>query len=144
MDYLEIKDGKNLESLINNNSMFNDQQEIVNFIVHSADISHSVKEWSISEKWSNYIYLEFFKQGDKEKSQQLIVSMFCDRSTTSIPKAQIGFIAGIISPTYDLLIRLFPNLSEILHNINNNNDQWEKLAIEEEKLKEIMKIEALK
>ncbi len=133
MDYLDIKEGKNIEKLINGNSAFNDQQEIINFIVHSADISHNVKEWSISEKWSLSIYEEFFKQGEIEKKSNLPISMFCDRDSTNIPKAQIGFLSAIITPTFELLIRIFPNFKKIINNVNKNNENWERMLHENEK-----------
>jgi len=141
MDYLEIKDGKNLNKLISNNSVFSDQQELINYIVHSADISHNVKEWCISEKWSGLIYEEFFNQGEMEKRLKMTVSMFCDRETTNIPKAQIGFIAAIICPTFELLIRLFPNFNKIINNINKNNENWEnKLSKNNESSKNVQEV----
>jgi hypothetical protein len=147
MDYLDIKEGKNIGRLISNDEkdpnkaaelMYKDQQLIINYFVHCADISHNVKDWSISEKWSNLIYEEFFNQGDVEKSKNLKVSMFCDREKTNIPDSQIGFLKVIIVPAFELLIRMFPNFNKIMNNINKNNEIWVKLKEEKAKEKEKM------
>ena len=126
MDYLEITDGQNLNKLIKKDTFFNDQQEIINFVLHSADISHNTKEWKISEIWTQNVYEEFFNQGDIEKGNDLPVSNFCDRETTVIPKDQIGFISAIISPNFDLLLRIFPHLKKLKENIVKNKEIWEK------------------
>ena len=71
LDHLEIHNGKNVEKILKqtNNSIFSEQQEMINFMVHSADISHNVKSWSISRVWTKLIYEEFFNQGDLEKKE---------------------------------------------------------------------------
>ena len=113
-------------------NVFDDQQEILNFVMHSADISHNTKDWKISSLWSKLVYEEFFLQGDLEKQKNLSVSMFCDRNSTNIPKAQIGFIVGIILPNFDLLIKLFPELYRVRENIEKNRDKWEEQVEEKE------------
>jgi len=128
------KDSNEKRSLISPESknVFDDQQEILNFVMHSADISHNTKDWKISSLWSKLVYEEFFLQGDLEKQKNLSVSMFCDRNSTNIPKAQIGFIVGIILPNFDLLIKLFPELYRVRENIEKNRDKWEEQVEEKE------------
>jgi len=128
------KDSNEKRSLISPESknVFDDQQEILNFVMHSADISHNTKDWKISSLWSKLVYEEFFLQGDLEKQKNLSVSMFCVRNSTNIPKAQIGFIVGIILPNFDLLIKLFPELYRVRENIEKNRDKWEEQVEEKE------------
>jgi len=114
-------------------NLFDEQQEILNFIMHSADISHNSKDWKISKKWSSLVYKEFFNQGDMELEQDLPYSMFCDRNTTNIPKAQIGFIVGIIAPNFELLSKLFSELSKLSQNLEENRNKWEELLEKENK-----------
>lgn len=51
---------------------------------HLADISNSAKPFEICKQWTEYLYEEFFKQGDLEKERGYTVSMFMDRNTTNI------------------------------------------------------------
>jgi hypothetical protein len=127
IDYLEIDHGNNIEKLLKEtkNSVFSEQQEVINFLIHSADVSHNSKPWNISKIWSRMIYDEFFHQGDLEKEKGLPVSMFCDRETANISGAQVGFITGIIIPTFQLLVRLFPDLNCTLENLEKNNENWQ-------------------
>jgi hypothetical protein len=63
-----------------------------------------------------------------ERSLNIPISMFCDRNNSNIPKAQIGFIKGIILPTFDVLVNFFPSLSYLINNIDDNLSNWGKLA----------------
>ena len=103
---------KTEENQNNLNTLFNTQQSILNMFMHSADISNSAKPDKISEKWIKRIYEEFFVQGDLEKQLGLTVSNFCDRETTNINKAMIGFINYVVSPTFELLSTLVYELAE--------------------------------
>jgi len=119
------KDGKRQLVSPDSKNVFDDQQEILNFLIHSADISANTKCWDISLKWGDLVYEEFFLQGDLEREKGLPFSMFCDRKTTNVPKAQIGFIVGIILPNFELLIKMFPELAILKKNVENNRDNWE-------------------
>ena len=103
---------KTEENQNNLNKLFNTQQSILNMIMHSADISNPAKPEKISENWIKRIYKEFFVQGDMEKKLGLTVSNFCDRETTNINKAMIGFINYVISPTFELLSTIVYELTE--------------------------------
>jgi len=126
LDFVGVNEGENISKLVNKDTMYNDQQELINYFVHSADISHNAKEWKISEVWTKFVYEEFFNQGDIEKANGLPVSNFCDREITCIPKDQIGFISVIIAPNFDLLLRIFPHLKKLKENLSNNKETWEK------------------
>jgi len=51
LDYLEVNNGENINKLIMNNidSFNSDHHDLINFLVHSADISHNTKVWKITE-----------------------------------------------------------------------------------------------
>ena len=69
--------------------------------IKSADIGHSAKITELHEKWTQLVCEEFFHQGDLEKERKLVVSIYCDRETTDIPKSQAGFIKNICLPLYE-------------------------------------------
>lgn len=124
----------------NNSKKFDIQQEFMNFIVHSADISHPAKTWDIELKWSNLIFKEFFNQGDLEKSMRMPISFLCNRETTNIPRSQVGFINNIIRPTFELVKSILPNMDTLMNLIEDNLKRWNELDIQETKKKEEMQL----
>ena len=148
-----IKKGVNFENIFNEKEdnknivkLFDKQQKIFNMIIHTADISNPGKPDKISYEWTKRVYGEFFIQGDLEKKQGLTVSMFCDRETTNINKAMIGFISFVVGPTIDTLTNLIPEVNDYSeycrfnlkkHQIGAKND--DKKAAAEKKMKEMKK-----
>lgn len=126
-NWKELKKANEEELLISPNSknLFDDQQEIINLLVHGADISHNTKPFKISEKWTEYLTEEFHSQGDKEKALGLPISFLCDRQTTNVPKSQIGFINFVIIPTFEVLAEAFPSLNYLVVISKNNVAEWE-------------------
>ncbi len=61
-------------------------------VLHSADISHPGKPWSIHHAWTESLMEEYFKQGEKEKELGLPCSPLCDRDNTLIAESQIGMM----------------------------------------------------
>ena len=127
------EDGKNFkfQLLTGNEQTKNDeQQSLLDFIIHLADLAHNTRLFSISLKWVKLLTEEFWRQGDLEKQRNLPISFLCDRENTNIPQSQIGFISGFILPTFDCLSNIFPTLKFTLENANNNLKKWQKLSNE--------------
>ena len=113
----EIKEGKNFEKLFDFDekeagSLFEAQQNMLNMFLHSSDISNPAKPDKISSLWTERVYGEFFVQGDLEKSKNLPVSAFCDRETTNINQAMIGFINFVVMPTVNILVTLINEVKD--------------------------------
>ena len=122
-----IKKGKNFENIFNEQkdnknmvNLFDTQQTMLNMIIHTADISNPGKPDKISGEWTKRVYDEFFVQGDMEKKLNITVSMFCDRETTNINKAMIGFISFVVGPTIDTLTNLIPEVYDYTEYCRNN------------------------
>ena len=113
------KDGKNI---------FEEQQNLFDFVVHVCDIAHNAKKFSISLQWVELLTNEFWKQGDKEKKLGLNVSFGCDREQYNIPISQVGFIKAFIVPTFDVLNDIFPSLDFFCKNVQNNLETWKSLS----------------
>ena len=77
-----------------------DKLMIMKLSFHLADISNTAKKWEICKDWTDLLYVEFFAQGDLERTQKFPISNLFDRHTTNIAKSQIGFIDFIIKPSY--------------------------------------------
>ena len=114
-------------------SIKSEQQNILDFFIHTADLAHNSKLFKISLKWVELLSEEFWLQGDKEKSLGINVSYLCDRNKVNVPKDQVGFLNGVILPTFDILTQLFPGLNYTTENIMNNIKEWQKLADENRK-----------
>ena len=125
---------KNFPNLLNEtNNLFDEQQEILNFLIHTCDIGHGAKPFALSLQWTNNIMEEFWNQGDLEKRKGLPVSFLCDRDKADVPKNQIVFIKSILSPNYEILIEIFPGLSHFKVNLEDNINNWVKIMEEKEK-----------
>ena len=133
-----IKKGKNFEKIFEENDekmvkLYDSQQCILNMIIHTADISNPGKPDKISAAWTKRVYDEFFVQGDYEKKLGLEISNFCDRNTTNINKAMVGFISFVVGPTIDTLTNLIPEVFDYTeycrsnlrkHKIGAKNDDY--------------------
>jgi hypothetical protein len=130
-----ITEGKNLNKLINIDSgrTFDDQQEILNFIIHTCDLGHNAKSFDISLKWTYLLMNEFWNQGDFEREKSMPISFLCDRNTAEVPKSQVVFIKSIILPNYEVLVDMFSEMLYMKENIENNLNCW--MKIYEENLK---------
>jgi hypothetical protein len=111
----------------NEKTKFNEQQSLLNYIIHMADLGHNCKKFEISLQWVRLLSMEFWEQGDKEKEKGLPVSFLCDRNKVDIPSSQIGFIKGFIASSFDCLVSIFPKLKYTMDNAKDNIDEWKKL-----------------
>jgi len=111
-------------------SLFDEQQSVLNFMIHTSDIAHNSKKFKISQKWTDYLMEEFWQQGDREKRLGLPISFLCDRTTADVPKGQIGFFKAIIIPTFDTLVELLPDLNYVKEEIEKNYEEWGKIIDE--------------
>ena len=120
-----------LNLLTGNEQTKNEEQQcLLDFIIHLADLAHNTRLFNISIKWVELLSEEFWLQGDLEKQRNLPVSFLCDRENTNVPQSQKGFITGFIIPTFEILTNIFPTLKFTLDNANKNYKQWQKLLNE--------------
>lgn len=122
---LEIVDGSNVSSLTNelsNSDLFAVQQEFLNIFLHTSDISNPTKPWLVYQTWADLVMREFWAQGDEERKLNIPISFLCDRKTTKIPNAQIGFIDGIVLPLLTTFVSYFPGLNFLLLNCKQNRE----------------------
>ncbi len=132
-----IKNGENSENIVKNsgNNLFNEQQEILNYLIHIGDISHNTKKFEITYKWSLLLTQEFWRQGDEEKEKGFNVNFLYDRNNIDIGRNQVGFIKGIIFPSFDLLVNFLPELMYYSDNMKENLRRWNEISEELNKKK---------
>ena len=138
----KIKNGKNFNIMFKEtdaNKLFDAQQEVLNMLIHSADISNPAKPSKISQQWTDKVYEEFFRQGDLEKSMGVPISMMCDRLSTNVNQAMIGFISFVVMPTIDILYNILPELPEYSKNIQENLKKHQLEFSKDEQAKKLKK-----
>lgn len=112
--------------------------------IHLADISNPTKPWELTLKWTELLFEEFFKQGDKEREMGLKISDLMDRSITNIAKAQLGFIDVIVTPAYESFAKFLKILNKNIKNMKKNRETWAGRVSEyqvkmEEGMKQVMR-----
>jgi len=66
--------------------------QVLQNLVHCADLSNPTKPLEIYRKWVDRIMEEFFQQGDKERLHSLDISPMCDRHSATVEKTQVNII----------------------------------------------------
>ena len=99
-----------------------DNQEFMNLLIHSADISNPTKPFNIYLKWAKLVFEEFCQQGDKEKALGLVCT--CDRNTVKLNKNQIGFIDYVVEGYVSSFVQIFPSLKFLHDNLVVNREKF--------------------
>ena len=92
--------------------------------IHLSDISNPTKNWDLTLKWTELLFEEFFKQGDKERELGIKITDLMDRSTTNIAKAQLGFIDVIVLPSYEAFVNFIKIANKNIKNMKKNREIW--------------------
>ena len=92
--------------------------------MHLSDISNPTKHWDLTLRWTELLFEEFFKQGDKERELGLKITDLMDRATTNIAKAQLGFIDVIVMPSYEAFSKFIKIASKNIKNMTKNREIW--------------------
>ena len=111
----------------NEKTKFDEQQVLLNYLMHMADLGHNCKKYEISKQWVKLLCEEFWIQGDKERKLGIPISFLCDRDKIDVPASQVNFLKGFIISSFDSLVEMFPNLSYTMDNAKNNINNWQKL-----------------
>ena len=109
------KTGNFNENINNTNE---DNQNYLNLIIHSADISNPTKPFNIYINWGKLVYEELSSIGDKEKEYGIKCSF--DREKLTLEKSQISFIDYIVQPFYSNFLTIFPKLQYLNDNVIKN------------------------
>jgi hypothetical protein len=134
----KIRTSKEQERFIflsgNDKTKFDEQQLLLNYLIHMADLGHNCKKFEISVIWIQLLCEEFWEQGDREREKGLPISFMCDRNNIDVPNSQIGFLKGFILSSFECLVEMFPKLHFTIDNAENNIKQWTKFQSEKKLL----------
>ena len=96
----------------------------MNIAMHAADVSPPTRRFDLTRKWTYLLFDEFFDQGDREKIEELPITMLCDRTTTSVSGCQPGFLNFIVIPLFTNIVKVMPNMRETLERGQSNVQNW--------------------
>ncbi|KAM4826268.1 high affinity cAMP-specific and IBMX-insensitive 3',5'-cyclic phosphodiesterase 8A isoform 2-T2 [Thomomys bottae] len=100
---------------------------IKRMMIKCADVSNPCRALELCIEWAARISEEYFSQTDEEKQRNLPVVMPAfDRSTCSIPKAQLSFMDYFITEMFDAW-DAFIGLPELMQHLDNNFKYWKGL-----------------
>ena len=122
---------------------YTDRIQVLQNMVHCADLSNPTKPLAAYKLWVDRIMEEFFQQGDKERSLGMDISPMCDRYNATIEKSQViinhsmlsaglisslqvGFIDYIVHPLWETWADLVhPDAQDILDALEDNRDWYQ-------------------
>lgn len=105
---------------------YDDRIQVLQNMIHCADLSNPTKPLDIYIKWTDRIMEEFWRQGDKERDLGLEISPMCDKRVASVEKHQVGFIEFIVHPLWETWADLvYPDASAILETLEQNRDWYQ-------------------
>ncbi|XP_059062175.1 cAMP-specific 3',5'-cyclic phosphodiesterase, isoforms N/G isoform X2 [Achroia grisella] len=107
---------------------YTDRIQVLENLVHCADLSNPTKPLSLYKRWVGLLMEEFFQQGDREREHGMDISPMCDRHNATIEKSQVGFIDYIVHPLWETWADLVhPDAQDILDTLEENRDYYQSM-----------------
>ncbi|XP_076135228.1 3',5'-cyclic-AMP phosphodiesterase 4C-like isoform X1 [Alosa pseudoharengus] len=107
---------------------YSDRIQVLQNMVHCADLSNPTKPLEIYRQWTDRIMVEFFTQGDRERDNAIEISPMCDKHNASIEKSQVGFIDYIVHPLWETWADLVhPDAQDILDTLEDNREWYQSM-----------------
>ncbi|XP_036382325.1 cAMP-specific 3',5'-cyclic phosphodiesterase 4D isoform X3 [Megalops cyprinoides] len=105
---------------------YSDRIQVLQNMVHCADLSNPTKPLQLYRQWTDRIMEEFFSQGDRERDRGMEISPMCDKHNASVEKSQVGFIDYIVHPLWETWADLVhPDAQDILDTLEENRDWYQ-------------------
>ncbi|XP_069605098.1 3',5'-cyclic-AMP phosphodiesterase 4D isoform X5 [Ranitomeya imitator] len=105
---------------------YSDRIQVLQNMVHCADLSNPTKPLQLYRHWTDRIMEEFFRQGDRERERGMEISPMCDKHNASVEKSQVGFIDYIVHPLWETWADLVhPDAQDILDTLEDNREWYQ-------------------
>lgn len=102
-----------------------ERRSLYKFLLHSADLSNSVRPFHINRRICSFISDEFRNQAKKEEDCGIPITPFMILpDELSIAKAEIYFLQNIAKPYFRPQALCFESLTVLLQLLDNNIDGW--------------------
>nr|CAH8868122.1 unnamed protein product [Trichobilharzia regenti] len=112
-----------------------DRVQILQNMIHCADLSNPAKPLRLYRKWTGRLIEEFFRQGDKERKLSLEISPMCDRESVAIEKSQVSFIDFVCHPLWETWCDLVHPCAQLVLDTLEDNRDWYECQAEDPKSK---------
>ncbi|CAH8591959.1 unnamed protein product [Schistosoma turkestanicum] len=112
-----------------------DRIQILQNMIHCADLSNPAKPLRLYRKWTGRLIEEFFRQGDKERKLSLEISPMCDRESVEVEKSQVSFIDFVCHPLWETWCDLVHPCAQLILDTLEDNRDWYECQAKEPKLK---------
>lgn len=107
------------------NGTLDDRLFLVKALVHTSDLSGQVYPTHVALKWSNMISKEFAYQALLEQAEGLPISYKHIDDPLEMVVSQLFFAQKIVSPLWDLMYLMFPELDVCVRNLATNVRHYE-------------------
>eukprot|EP01059_Diplonema_ambulator_P036662 TRINITY_DN9236_c0_g1_i1.p1 TRINITY_DN9236_c0_g1~~TRINITY_DN9236_c0_g1_i1.p1 ORF type:complete len:365 (+),score=92.34 TRINITY_DN9236_c0_g1_i1:326-1420(+) len=97
-----------------------------NFMMMS-DLNNEARSFTNSQAWAPLVIEEFFRQGDRERAQNLPSLPCMDRTTAKTSSEQQFFIKHLCLPLYEANKAAFPSLGICVTNLQQNAESWSQM-----------------
>eukprot|EP00238_Polyblepharides_amylifera_P006140 CAMPEP_0196576136 /NCGR_PEP_ID=MMETSP1081-20130531/5478_1 /TAXON_ID=36882 /ORGANISM="Pyramimonas amylifera, Strain CCMP720" /LENGTH=888 /DNA_ID=CAMNT_0041894667 /DNA_START=359 /DNA_END=3025 /DNA_ORIENTATION=+ len=102
---------------------------IMKMALKCADIGHITLPVQAHLQWVQSLQVEFYKQGDLERKQNMPISFLCDqqkpRNGPAYGENQLGFIDVICEPLYGAWTKVFTPCQELMNALKTNRRYWD-------------------
>lgn len=94
----------------------------------ACDLSAMCKPFGPAKMVTEYLYIEFYHQGDIEKSMDLMPLSMMDREKRHLmPEDQVQFLTVVVLPCNELLKKILPNSRELYDGCAKLRDAWKEI-----------------
>jgi len=101
-----------------------DRQLLIDYVLHSSDISNLIRPLHIYRIWCDVLFEEYLQQGDEEKKNGLPVSPYMDRDSTDQVRMSINFVDFIGLPLFGAIAKAFPDVKFFMERLKENRAFW--------------------
>lgn len=106
------------------------RQNLMNMLLHSADVGNPTLKFDLAKKWSYCIIDEFAEQVSSEIKMGLPITEFMQiaGNLEKIRNNQTGFIDFLVLPLFKAIDVHFPQLKEYTSTAEANREIWRSLT----------------
>mmetsp|Transcript_12786 Transcript_12786/g.32714 ORF Transcript_12786/g.32714 Transcript_12786/m.32714 type:complete len:647 (+) Transcript_12786:67-2007(+) len=106
-----------------------DSSELVQTLLHLADLSNPVQHFTLSRRWAQCVCAEFRQQAAKERELGLpLTSHFTQlEGEEGMAKLQLGFIDVIAAPLWRTAALMLPGATARIDVLDSNRAAWQRL-----------------
>uniref|UniRef100_A0A6Q2YSV1 Phosphodiesterase n=1 Tax=Esox lucius TaxID=8010 RepID=A0A6Q2YSV1_ESOLU len=114
---------------------FTDEEHVTclkTMLIKCCDVSNEVRPMEVADPYRIHGFrqdrLLWLMSSDREKAEGLPVAPFMDREKVTKPTAQIGFIKFVLIPMFETVMKLFPQIEEVMvQPLRESRDRYEEL-----------------